>query len=95
MAIPREIRDFVNTQIGYYIGESWTYRSMAEAYSEDSVEDTAFGIILGCLYLGFMNAYRTRYMAPNSEDMDEFYQIIRSNASRIRKALQGPHHGAS
>ena len=92
MAIPKEIRDFVNTQIKYYIAESGTYRSMAEAYSDESVEDTAFGVILGCLYLGFMHAYRTGHIAPSSEDMDEFHQIIRNNASRIRKALQD-HQG--
>lgn len=95
MAIPKEIQDYVNAQIKYYIGESWTYRNMAQAYNDDAIEDTAFGIILGCLYLGFMQAYRTQYMAPSSEDMDEFHQIIRSNASRIREALQAPHHGAS
>lgn len=95
MAIPKEIRDYMNAQIEYYISESWTYRSMAEAYNDDSVEDTAFGIILGCLYLGFMQAHRTQHVAPSSEDMDEFHQMIRSNVSRIREALGYPHHGAS
>ena len=93
MAMPKEIRDYVNAQIEYYIGESRTYLSMARIYRDDVIEETAFGIILGCLYTGFMQAYRTRYMAPSSEDMDEFHQIVRSNASRIMDVLQDPHHG--
>ena len=95
MAIPKEIRDYVNAQIEYYINESWTYRSIAKVHNGGSVEDTAFGMILGCLYVGFMQAYRTQYAAPSSEDMDEFHQIIRGSVSRIRESLQDPRHGAS
>ena len=90
MAIPKEIRDYVVAQIQYYISESRTYRGMAEIHKGGSAEDTAFGMILGCLYLGFMQAYRTQYIAPNSEDMDEFHQLVGDNAPRIRKALRMP-----
>ena len=90
MAIPKEIRDYVGAQIQYYISESRTYRSMAEIHKGGSAEDTAFGMILGCLYLGFMQAYSTQYMAPNSEDMDEFHQLVGDNAPRIREALRMP-----
>jgi hypothetical protein len=88
MAIPKEIRDYVRTQIQYYISESRTYKNMAEAHNGGSAEDTAFGMILGCLYLGFMQAYRTQYITPGSEDMDEFHRLVGDNALRIREALR-------
>lgn len=88
MAIPKEIQDYVNTQIQYYVDESWTYRCMAETHGSDASEDIAFGMILGCLYLGFIQAYRTQFRAPSADDMDEFHKMLRDSTGRIRKALQ-------
>ena len=92
MAIPKEIKDYLDAQIQYYISESQTYRSMAMTHKGGSVEDTAFGMILGCLYLGFMQAYRTQYITPSSEDMEEFHQVMRSKTPRIREALRDVQH---
>lgn len=95
MAIPKEIRDYMDAQIRYYIDEAWTYRGIAETHGNGDVEDTAFGVILGCLYLGFIQAYRTQFMTPNSDDMGEFHRLVGDSAPDIRRALgdAGPAAG--
>ena len=51
MTVTKENKVFLEGLIEYYISEAQSYREMAQEYSLkiDSVPDTAFGIIIGCI----------------------------------------------
>lgn len=93
MAISKENRDFIDSLIDYYISESESYRQIAENYVPEieSVADTAFGIITGCVYSGFLQAYQNQQQVPGLEDMREFNKIIKERAALIKKAILEPH----
>ena len=93
MAISKENRDFIDSLIDYYISESQSYRQIAENYLPEieSVVDTAFGIIVGCVYSGFLQAYQNQQQTPSLEDMREFNQIIKKRAPLIKKSILDPH----
>ena len=88
MAITEEDRAFVDGLIDYYVGEAGSYAQLAEEYTggEGSVGDAAFGIIAGCVYAGFMQAFQGRG-APGLEEMRELGSMIRGRAPQIREAL--------
>ena len=89
MTISNENREFIYSLIDYYISESQSYRQIAENYlpEVESVSDTAFGIIAGCVYSGFLQAYQNQQQSPSLEDMKEFNQIIKEKAFLIKKSL--------
>jgi len=91
MAISKENKDFIDSLIDYYISESESYRQIAENFvpEVESVPDTAFGIITGCVYSGFLQAYQNQQETPSLEDMQEFNQIIKERASKIKKSILG------
>ncbi len=92
MAISKENREFIDSLIDYYISESQSYRQIAENYvpEVDSVSDTAFGIIVGCVYSGFLQAYQNQQQTPGLEDMKEFNQILKERSPLIKKSLIKP-----
>jgi len=92
MAISKENREFIDSLIDYYITESQSYRQIAENYVPEieSVSDTAFGIITGCVYSGFLQAYQNQQQTPGLEDMEEFNQILKERSPLIKKSLMGP-----
>jgi len=92
MAISKENREFIDSLIDYYISESQSYRQIAENYVPEieSVSDTAFGIIAGCVYSGFLQAYQNQQQTPGLDDMKEFNQILKERAPLIKKSLIGP-----
>ena len=89
MGISKENKDFIDSLIDYYISESESYRQIAENFvpEVESVPDTAFGIITGCVYSGFLQAYQNQQQTPSLEDMQEFNQIIKEQASLIKKSI--------
>ena len=92
MTISKENRDFVDSLIDYYISESESYKQIAENFVPEieSIPDTAFGIITGCVYSGFLQAYQNQHQTPGLEDMREFNQIIKKRASLIKKSILSP-----
>ncbi len=92
MVISKENKDFIDSLIDYYISESESYRQIAENFvpEVESVPDTAFGIITGCVYSGFLQAYQNQQQTPSLEDMQEFNQIIKERASLIKKSILDP-----
>ena len=92
MAISKENKDFIDSLVDYYISESESYRQIAENFvpEVESVPDTAFGIITGCVYSGFLQAYQNQQQAPSLEDIREFNQIIKNRAPLIKKAILDP-----
>ena len=92
MTISKENKDFVDSLVDYYINESESYKHIAENFVPEieSVPDTAFGIITGCVYSGFLQAYQNQQQTPGLDDMKEFNQIIKDRAPLIKKSLIGP-----
>ena len=89
MAISKENKDFIDSLIDYYISESEAYRQIAENFAPEveSISDTAFGIITGCVYSGFLQAYQNQQQTPKLEDIREFNQILKDRAPLIKKAI--------
>jgi len=92
MVISKENNDFINSLVDYYISESESYKQIAENFvpEVESVPDTAFGIITGCVYSGFLQAYQNQQQTPSLEDMREFNQIIKKRAPLIKKSILDP-----
>ncbi len=89
MTISKENRDFIDSLVDYYISESESYKQIAENFIPEieSVPDTAFGIITGCVYAGFLQAYQNQQQTPNLEDMREFNEIMKKRAPLIKKSI--------
>lgn len=89
LAISKETKDFIDSLIDYYISEASSYKQIAEAYVPEieSVTDTAFGIITGCVYSGFLQAYQNQQKTAQLEDVQEFNKILKNRAPLIKKAL--------
>jgi len=89
MSISKENKEFIDNLIEYYISESESYKQIAENFlpEVESIPDTAFGIITGCVYSGFLQAYQNQQQSPSLEDMDEFNQIIKKKAILIKKSI--------
>jgi len=89
MAISKENKEFIENLIEYYINESESYKQIAENFfpEVESIPDTAFGIITGCVYSGFLQAYQNQQQSPSLEDIDEFNQIIKKKALLIKKSI--------
>ena len=92
MSISKENKEFIDNLIEYYISESESYKQIAENFLPEvkSIPDTAFGIITGCVYSGFLQAYQNQQQSPSLEDIDEFNQIIKKKASLIKKSITDP-----
>jgi hypothetical protein len=87
--IPQTTRQFIDSLIDYYISEAASYKQLAKTYS-DEVEDVdanAFGIIVGCIYSGFLQAYQNQKQKPLLEDTQEFTQIIKTRAAQIKRGI--------
>ncbi|MEO2220465.1 MAG: hypothetical protein ABGW55_02765 [Nitrosopumilus sp.] len=89
MTISKENKEFIDSLIDYYISESESYRQIAENFlpEVESISDTAFGIITGCVYSGFLQAYQNQQQTPSLEDIREFNQMIKNKASLIKKSI--------
>ena len=89
MTLSNEIQKFLYSQIEYYIEEAESYKEMAREYNLDanSVPDTAFGIIIGCIYSSFLQTYTNQSSTPNSQDIKEFTKIIIENSKKIKESI--------
>ena len=89
MTLSNEIKTFLVSQIEYYTKETESYKEMAKEYNIDdgSVYDTAFGIIVGCIYSSFLQIFTNQNSVPNSQDMEEFTEIIIKNSKKIKESI--------
>jgi len=94
MTISKENKVFLEGLIEYYISEAQSYREMAQEYSLkiDSVSDTAFGIIVGCIYSSFLQTYSNQKLTPTVQDIQEFTEIIMMKSSAIMDAINGQNN---
>ena len=92
MVISKENKDFIDSLVDYYISESGSYRQIAENFipEVESIADTAFGIITGCVYAGFLQAYQNQQQTPDLEDVKEFNEIMKKRAPQIKKSILEP-----
>ena len=90
MTVTKENKVFLEGLIEYYISEAQSYREMAQEYSLkiDSVQDTAFGIIVGCIYSSFLQTYSNQKLTPTVQDVQEFTEIIMMKSSAIMDAIK-------
>ena len=88
MTLSNEIQKFLDSQIEYYVKEAESYKEMALEYNLDtnSVPDTAFGIIVGCIYSSFLQTFTNKNSTPNSQDIEEFTKIIVKNSKKIKES---------
>ena len=94
MTITKENKVFLEDLIEYYISEAQSYREMAQEYSLkiDSVPDTAFGIIIGCIYSSFLQTYSNQRLTPTVQDVQEFTEIIMMKSNTIMDAIKGQNN---
>jgi hypothetical protein len=87
--IPETTRKFIDGLIDYYISEAASYKQIAKKY-HDEVEDVnanAFGIIVGCIYSGFLQAYQNQKQNPSLEDTQEFTSMMKLRAAQIKRSI--------
>ncbi|MXY37881.1 MAG: hypothetical protein F4Y51_03150 [Cenarchaeum sp. SB0664_bin_35] len=90
MSIPANIRNFITTQLDYYIEEIDTYLLVAKEHcGTESLDDAAYGVVLGCVYMGFINAYSAQSLSPNVDSITELHGIIKERAKDIRLSIRG------
>ena len=96
MVISDTNKEFLDNLIGYYVSEAKSYKEIAREYDQiiKSTSDTAFGIIIGCIYSSFLQTYSNQKQTPNEQDLEEFNQIIMDNAMRIKNAIQEENSGS-
>jgi len=89
MALSNETQKFLDSQIEYHVKEAESYKKMALEYNLDanSVPDTAFGIIVGCIYSSFLQTFTNQNSTPNSQDIEEFTKIIVKNSKKIKESI--------
>ena len=89
MVISKENQEFLEGLIDYYVKEAKSYREIAQEFSSeiDSVLDIAFGIIIGCIYSSFLQAYSNQKQIPDMEDIQEFNETITKNPKIIKKSI--------
>ena len=89
MVISKENKDFIDSLVDYYISESESYKQIAENFipEVESIPDTAFGIIAGCVYAGFLQAYQNQQQTPDLEDVKEFNEMMKGRAPQIKKSI--------
>ena len=96
MVISDTNKEFLDNLIEYYVSEAKSCKEIAQEYDQiiKSTSDTAFGIIIGCIYSSFLQTYSNQKQTPNEQDIEEFNQIIMDNAMRIKNAIQEENSGS-
>ena len=89
MTLSNEIQTFLVSQIEYYTKEAESYKEMVKEYNIDDVSahDTAFGIIVGCIYSSFLQTFTNQNSVPTSQEMKEFTEIIIKNSKKIKESI--------
>ena len=89
MPLTKYIRDYLDSQINYYISEAQSFKQIIQNYSPEisSVEDATFGMISGCVYSAFLRVCENEKRPIELEDMQEFNKIIKDSAALIKKAI--------
>jgi Na+/glutamate symporter len=89
MTISTTTKSFIESLIDYYISEASSYKQFAQEYAPEvgDIAAATFGIIVGCVYSGFLQAYANQKQKPSLSDIQEFHQIIKRRAAQIKKGV--------
>ena len=89
MALHPSTIDFIENLINYYISEASSYKQIAQIYVDETenILASTFGIIIGCVYSGFLQTYKNQRQNPSLEDTQEFNDILKHRAADIKKAI--------
>lgn len=88
MALHPSTVDFIENLINYYISEVSSYKQIAQIYSEvDDIIATTLGIIIGCVYSGFLQTFKNQRQNPSLDDTQEFNDIVKKRVADIKKAI--------
>ena len=89
MTLSNEVQKFLHSQIEYYVMQAESFKEMAREYNPNahSLPDTAFGIIVGCIYSSFLQTFTNQNSTPNSQDIEEFTKIIAKNSKKIKESI--------
>ena len=89
MTIPVSTKDFIENLIDYQISEASSYKQFAQEHIQNlsDITDTTFGIIIGCVYSGFLQSYANQKQKPSLADIQEFHQIIKHRTDQIKKGI--------
>lgn len=87
--IPETTKKFIDSLIDYYISEAASYKQLAQTYSDVVSDVTAatFGIIVGSVYSGFLQAYTNQKQPPSLDETQEFTQILKTRAAQIKRSI--------
>jgi hypothetical protein len=87
--IPETTRKFIDSLIDYYISEAASYKQLAKTYYEkiEDVNVNTFGIIVGCVYSGFLQAYQNQKQKPSLEDTQEFTHMVKKREAQIKRNI--------
>jgi len=89
MTLSNEIQTFLVSQIEYYTKEAKSYKEMAREYNTDDnlAHDTAFGIIVGCIYSSFLQTFTNQNNIPSSQEIEEITEMIVKNSKKIKDSI--------
>jgi hypothetical protein len=87
--IPESTKKFIDSLIDYYISEAASYKQIAKTYHEEvnDVNANTFGIIIGSIYSGFLQAYQNQKQNPTLEDIQEFTKMVKTRAAQIKRSI--------
>jgi Na+/glutamate symporter len=87
--IPQSTKKFLDSLIDYYISEAASYKQLAITCSDEAGDITSvtFGIIVGCIYSGFLQTFLNQKQKPSLEDTQEFTHLIKSRYSQIKRSI--------
>ena len=70
MVISDTNKEFLDNLIEYYVSEAKSYKEIAQEYDQiiKSTSDTAFGIIIGCIYSSFLQTYSCLLYTSDAAD---------------------------
>ena len=90
MAISDNNKKFLEDLIQYHISEAESYMQIADEFNEvtNSKTDTAFGIIVGTVYSSFLQTYSNQGLKVELEDMQEFYDLVKTNSNKIKESFK-------
>ena len=90
MTISDNNKKFLEDLIQDYISEAESYMQIADEFNEvtNSKTDTAFGIIVGTVYSSFLQTYSNQGLKVELEDMQEFYDLVKTNANKIKESFK-------
>ena len=89
MSLSESNKKFLLDLIDYYAKSSSSYRHIATSYAkDDSLVDTTFGIILGCLYSSFLQMYANQKLELTNQDMVDFNMVVSTKAGFLMDAIK-------